>query len=81
MWSLARRTRHWMSTRERAPSNGSRAGFGAAMADLTPPLLDLIDALARQVAADYLRDEALRSNDSDQLRPTPVPLHDIDQAA
>lgn len=51
------------------------------MADLTPPLLDLINALARQLATDYLRDEALRSNASEQPRPTPVPLHDIDQAA
>lgn len=51
------------------------------MADLTPPLLDLINALARQVAADYLREEALRSNAAGEQRPTPVPLHDIDQAA
>lgn len=70
-----------MSTRERGQSNGSQAGFGMAMADLTPPLLDLISALARQLATDYLRDEALRSNASEQPRPTPVPLHDMDQAA
>jgi hypothetical protein len=41
----------------------------------------LIQALARGIAEDYLRGEALRSNASEQPRPTPVPLHDIDQAA
>ena len=51
------------------------------MSDLSMPMQSLIRALARAVAEDYLREEALRSNAAGEQRPTPVPLHDIDQAA
>ncbi len=48
---------------------------------MTPELAALIDALARQDAADYLREQAAAANDSGDGRPQPVPLPDMDRAA
>jgi hypothetical protein len=59
----------------------SPLGEGLLMSELSMPMQSLIRALARAVAEDYLREEALRSNAAGEQRPTPVPLHDIDQAA
>lgn len=51
------------------------------MNELSSPMRDLISSLARHLVQDYLRGEALQDNDPSEGRPTPVPLHDIDQAA
>ena len=51
------------------------------MTELSPPMRDLIRALARHLAEDYLRAQAAQDNDADDQRPTPVPLPDVDQAA
>ncbi len=59
----------------------SPLGGGLLMSELSIPMQTLIHALARAVAEDYLREEALCSSASGDQRPTPVPLHDIDQAA
>lgn len=42
--------------------------------DLSPPINRLIDALARAIAEDYLRDEATRRNNPDNECTERVPL-------
>lgn len=53
------------------------------MADqgLSLPIARLIDALARQAAADYLTAQTAEREDSALSRPNPVPLHPADRAA
>jgi hypothetical protein len=51
------------------------------MTALDPALLPWIDALARQVAQDYLTAEAAPEAADAAQRPNPVPLLDLDNAA
>lgn len=51
------------------------------MPDLPPPLLRLVEALARQDAEDYLRERAAEDAAGDAARSDPAPLRDMDRAA
>jgi hypothetical protein len=51
------------------------------MADLDPTLLPWIDALARQLATEYLTGKRPPGNDSSDERTKPVPLPDLNKAA
>ena len=51
------------------------------MPELTLPHRRLIDAVAKAVAEDYLRSEALRRKDSEAPCPNHPPLPATDQAA
>ncbi|MBD9368814.1 hypothetical protein [Xanthomonas sp. XNM01] len=51
------------------------------MSPLTLPHLRLIDTLAEAIAADYLRAEAARQQESAGVCSNPVPLPVTDQAA
>lgn len=51
------------------------------MGTLTPSHLSLIDALAEEAAADYLRELASTGAAEADQRPNPAPLPAFDQAA
>ncbi len=51
------------------------------MSGLTRDHRRLIDAVAKAIAEDYLRSEALRRKDSEAPRPNHPPLPATDQAA
>lgn len=58
-----------------------RTGVRQVGESLLPPLLSWIDALARQAARDYLREEAARQADPGAERTERAPLRDMDKAA
>lgn len=48
---------------------------------LSPPMVRLIEALARRDAADYLTELAEANQQLAEQRPNPGELHPVDQAA
>ncbi|MGF7229717.1 MAG: hypothetical protein ACQR33_07110 [Candidatus Saccharibacteria bacterium] len=48
---------------------------------LSQPIMNMIDALADQLVADYLRPQAAAGNDPAPARPNPVPLPTTAEAA
>ena len=49
--------------------------------EIPPALLSLIEALADEIAGDYLRQQAAPENAPPTDRPDHPPLHSIDRAA